>query len=557
MLTEIYCDKFKTGGAEGKIRDAIHFHEGLNAVIGDENRSNSIGKSTLLMIIDFVFGGEDYINKCDAVHKNVGEHNIYFTLKFENKNYFFCRNTKNFKKIFLCDHDYKISEEKQPLSIEKYKSFLSKMYGLDYENLTWRGAVSNHIRIHNRETMDTSKPLASARKSSYEQDKKTLMKLFHKYSEVEEYMKKAADAEAKRDAFSKSVSYNQIKMAKNKSVYHLNDTKIKELEFELQKLASNSNKGLLTLSDVQSKRLTELNDELTNYYRQFYSIKTQLNNLRKDKIGEKTTVKNNYEELQKFFPEINLKEIKQIDEFHNGLTKVLNNEYTEKEKELETIYIVLNNTICDIKNEINSVKNVPNVTQAILNEYARLSTELNNTKAANEHFDELNELKEKAKTAILEEENVTKERLNEISNAYNFEMKKITERITNDKFVASPVLELDDSTYKFETLNDDGTGTANRSLVTFDLATLYLTNVPFLIHDSDLLDSIAIDGLSSIISEYMALKNIKKQAFVSFRSFEFYNKETEPILQDNKVILLEANGNELFGWAWNKEDDKK
>lgn len=64
MLVEIYCDKFKTGGKDGKIRPAIKFHKGLNAVMGDSNRSNSIGKSTLLMIIDFVFGGEDYIQKC-------------------------------------------------------------------------------------------------------------------------------------------------------------------------------------------------------------------------------------------------------------------------------------------------------------------------------------------------------------------------------------------------------------------------------------------------------------------------------------------------------------
>ena len=83
MLVEIYCDKFKTGGKDGEVRAPITFHEGLNAIVGDEDRSNSIGKSTLLMIIDFVFGGKDYINKCLAVHENVKEHNICFTLEFD------------------------------------------------------------------------------------------------------------------------------------------------------------------------------------------------------------------------------------------------------------------------------------------------------------------------------------------------------------------------------------------------------------------------------------------------------------------------------------------
>ncbi len=63
MLKEIYCSKFKIGGKNGETRPAIQFHEGLNVVIGDSNRSNSIGKSTMLMIIDFVFGGTDYIHK--------------------------------------------------------------------------------------------------------------------------------------------------------------------------------------------------------------------------------------------------------------------------------------------------------------------------------------------------------------------------------------------------------------------------------------------------------------------------------------------------------------
>lgn len=61
MLIEIQCDKFKVGGKNGETREPIHFHKGLNAIVGDDDRSNSIGKSTLLMIIDFVFGGEDYI----------------------------------------------------------------------------------------------------------------------------------------------------------------------------------------------------------------------------------------------------------------------------------------------------------------------------------------------------------------------------------------------------------------------------------------------------------------------------------------------------------------
>ena len=60
MLVEVQCDKFIE---KGKKREAIQFHPGLNVVLGDDNGSNSIGKSTFLMILDFVFGGSDYIKK--------------------------------------------------------------------------------------------------------------------------------------------------------------------------------------------------------------------------------------------------------------------------------------------------------------------------------------------------------------------------------------------------------------------------------------------------------------------------------------------------------------
>ena len=77
MLYEIWSDKFRTGGKDGQIRPAIRFHSGLNTVLGTQTRSNSIGKSTFLMIIDYVFGGSDYLDT-DA-HVFVGEHEIYFT----------------------------------------------------------------------------------------------------------------------------------------------------------------------------------------------------------------------------------------------------------------------------------------------------------------------------------------------------------------------------------------------------------------------------------------------------------------------------------------------
>lgn len=52
MLKEIYCPLFK--------HRTVSFQKGLNVILGDNNASNSIGKSTMLLIVDYVFGGDSY-----------------------------------------------------------------------------------------------------------------------------------------------------------------------------------------------------------------------------------------------------------------------------------------------------------------------------------------------------------------------------------------------------------------------------------------------------------------------------------------------------------------
>ena len=75
MLIEIYCEKF--------LQKRISFTRGLNVILGGAKANNSIGKSTLLLIIDYCFGGDAYCKKQENdILKNIGNHTIYFTFKF-------------------------------------------------------------------------------------------------------------------------------------------------------------------------------------------------------------------------------------------------------------------------------------------------------------------------------------------------------------------------------------------------------------------------------------------------------------------------------------------
>ena len=71
MLKEIYCDKFK--------KKLIEFHDGLNIILGDDIASNSIGKSTMLLAIDFAFGGDTYAKQDNIILKSATI--IQYTIK--------------------------------------------------------------------------------------------------------------------------------------------------------------------------------------------------------------------------------------------------------------------------------------------------------------------------------------------------------------------------------------------------------------------------------------------------------------------------------------------
>lgn len=272
----------------------------------------------------------------------------------------------------------------------------------------------------------------------------------------------------------------------------------------------------------------------------------------------KKTFKRSYSDLEKFFPGVEFKTIAEIEKFHQVLSKVLQDEFKESEADLATTYIMLGNEIAKIKEQIAKIKNIPNVTQAVLKEYARITTELNNLQAANENYKTFNGLKKTAKDYANARDEIIVKQLSEIQDIVNNKMKEITTQIVRDKKLISPALHLEKiSSYSFDTKGDDGSGAGQRGLITFDLANMEVSDIPFVIHDADLMDPVEKPILTELIKYYDSVKNQKKQAFVSFRSYEFYAEEIRPTIEKCKVIQLEANGQELFGWAWNKEKENE
>lgn len=552
MLVKVQCDKFIR---YGKIREPIEFKAGLNTVIGDANGSNSVGKSTFLMILDFVFGGKDYVNKCLDVQENVGEHRINFTFEFDGEFYHFSRSNIDYKHIIRCDKDYNPLPEDSQMTVDDYCAFLAKKYGTEVEvGLKWRGVVAPYIRVWKRDTLDESRPIRAAKDEKAEYAIKKYMQLFGRYAIVAAQIRQAKAVEDEKDAFKKSQEYKHIRAAKNKLEYEENEKKIEILRQKEQELADQSNKGLLDLDSFQARHLSELNDQLRQYRRQKAKIQTQLNAIRREMTEGKKSFKKTYSDLERFFPGIEFKTIEEIESFHQKLAKVLGDEFKETERDLATTYAMINNEVIRIFTQIEEIKKIPNVSEAVLKEYASITTELNNLVDANHNYDRMSELNKIATEYAETRDKVIRNQLLAIEAVVNQQMREISIQLLKDEKHMSPVLRLQKlNKYTFDTPNDGGTGAQYRGVITFDLANLKLTPLPFVIHDMQMLLHIEKKVLAEIIKVYEEQEKLGKQVFIAFDRLDTYDKETQKTMEEHCVLRFSPDGNELFGRAWNKE----
>ena len=93
MLVKLSCDKFRKD-ANGN-PESFTFKDGLNVVLGTADSKNSIGKSTLLLLIDFMLGGDDYKFHNNIAVSKIGHHLIHAYFEFDGKEYHYARGTHN------------------------------------------------------------------------------------------------------------------------------------------------------------------------------------------------------------------------------------------------------------------------------------------------------------------------------------------------------------------------------------------------------------------------------------------------------------------------------
>lgn len=551
MLKLISCDEFK---ADGKTRKEICFNKGLNVILGGQSGTNSIGKSTFLMILDFVFGGNDYVKKDIDVQKNVGPHVINFAFSFGGKEYYFSRSTADFEDVNVCNEDFKPIEGKK-MSINDYRDFLSKQYELDLPGLSFRNAVGRFIRVYNRETTNEKKPLQNATQESGKPQVYGLLKLFDRYSSIEKRENEEQKAKDKFDVFKQAASYKYVPAVNSKKQFNENVKKIEDLKQQLSDLESQNNDGAINLDDLQATRLREIKEKLSLLRGNRNILRSRMSIIKENEEAGPGNNRKNYQELEAFFPDVNIGRIEQIDHFYHQITKFLKAEFAKEKQELGEEIIILDKQIDDLVNEVREIKNQqsPNVQTALLNEYADKKAELKQLEDENNNFQKKKKLEQAKKDQEEALKATVKTELAEVQRSLNNEMVALNEAICGSNSFQPPQIQLEPKSYKFETLNDQGTGTSYKGLIIFDLACLKLTALPFVVHDSLLFSNIEVDRRNKIIETY---SQMSKQVFISIDTTEILSDKVQELIKDYAVLKLERGGKELFGRSWNEQETK-
>ncbi|HEM4953001.1 TPA: DUF2326 domain-containing protein [Streptococcus suis] len=544
MLKQISCDKFLE---KGKIREPIVFHPGLNTVMGSENAANSIGKSTFLLIVDFIFGGSDYVEEAYDIVENVGHHTIKYEFVFDNQSYYFSRSTDNSTTFNKCDSNYTVIKR---LDKEAYCHFLKQKYKMNYPFIQFRASISPFIRAWGRETIDNKKPLKAAKDSPDKQGIDTLLRLFNRYSEIEQQKKYIEDAEDRKKVFVAAQKYKFIATVQNKTEYKDNEKRIQELEQEINQLTRESDSGLVDLDSIQAQQLSELRHQLSDAKRQRSSLLSQKRSFEAERNPKRQQFQKDFESLQQFFPNVDIKTISEIESFHQQLTSVLSAEYQESAKSLQNLINLTNSQVYKLEEKISQISTVSNVSQSILEQYADLQREITQLRDSNESFKLKEKLSDEVRTLNNAYNQLMRSILDDIEDKLNSIMSTINDKIY-DGAKTSPKISLNSAkSYDFYTPQDRGTGSEYKGLILFDLAMLKSTSLPINGHDSFFLKQIQDEGLEGILKCYLEQE---KQVFITFDKEKSYSEECQKILKQTEVLRLYPNGGELFGSAWNNK----
>lgn len=543
VLTEIRCSMFEDCG---EARGPIVFNPGLNVILGSSHGSNSIGKSTFLLIIDFAFGGKTYAKNKETL-QNVGPHTIDFAFEFSGTTYRFSRSPMDVEQVWRCDEGYGHAEA---ISLKEYCEWLSDSYGMSDLGGTFRSLASVFMRAYGKDNYNVIKPLQSMPKEREEHAVTRLLRLYGRYGTVDQVQKLLKEAEENKKTFNESMKRDYIAVARNKSEYRQNEKRLVELKQRISELERLEHDNLSDLDPLVAEQVARLKGELSKARRAKTRVIGQLRAIEADAgIGPFKAAKN-FKDLGEFFPGVSLAKLEEIERFHEQLNKALAEERKEQRTILESRLGPLDTRIEVLEEEIKRAGSASNLTKQVLNEFYSVSRERDKLREANDGFDRRERLAARVKTLKGQKGTVIGAALTSTQVEVNARLRELNDYVCGEGKSTPAISLAGANAYSFGIPNDSGTGSQTRAMVLFDIVVLEQTPLPAICHDTVSLKQIADEPMMKLIDLYRAAG---KQVFIALDKAESYADGEVPATVKDAVVLELSDGHELFGRSWAKK----
>ena len=544
MLIEMTSPVFKE---KGKERPPIRFKEGLNVVLGKEDGENSIGKSSAMLAIDFVFGGNTYLSS-DGV-KHIGDHTIFFTFEFDGKPYYFARNTASPDDIHICSEGYQLTGD--AWTKQEFANWLKEKYHIDFSGLSFRETMSSFFRIYGKENTDERRPLKGLPGESMQKSIDILVKLFDRYKDVEVFNGRLEEQKKKLAAYREARKYRFVPdLVGGKTQYDENVAQIRSLQVELDNLTAEQVEDQKDVDIEKSRIKSQLQASKLRLETEMQSKQRRLSLLNMSLEYGLYPTEADLSALQEFFPEVNIRKLYEVEKYHQKLAAILDEQFSAERQSVESEIANLQEQIKALQIQISELGFVGNLSKEFLDKHSEIKGRIDALKAQNEAYLTLTDLQDARKKADEMLKRAIEDILADIERSINDKMKEFNDSLFTESRKAPNLHFNEYNSYRFETPDDTGTGSNYKGMVVYDLAVLYLTALPAIAHDSLILKNIgdgAVDGIMKIYTQS------RKQVFIAFDKQAAYMPDTQKILADNTVLKLSDGNCELYGESWNKE----
>ena len=333
-------------------------------------------------------------------------------------------------------------------------------------------------RVWGKGNDDVKKPLHTVSNEKYVETVTRLIKLYNQYERIE-----IEDKEIKKSVDTKNVINKASKMKVipkiTKTVYKSNVKEIVKLQNELENLSKSVFSPVVNIKDIISDELLDLR-ERKNFNRAKDYYKSRLNRTNKT-ISNSKELK--FESLLQFFPDVNVKKLEQIEEFHEGISSIMKEELKKARKELNKKIATLVEEIEELNEEIETILNPNQETSIYIDRLVEISSEMKNLQLQNSYHEKLTLIEEEIDEKSTKLKELKESIVNKIEEGINKGLKDLY-TIVHSEQRNPPIFKMYTTNYEYNFVDNTGTGNAYANLIIFDLVIFASTVLPFIIHDS-------------------------------------------------------------------------